>query len=444
MARKVFLSFLGAIKYDPTAYTIGSNFRSNVTCFAQEAIIQYNFGKDVRFDDVYVFATNDAEQNNYTNRNNGYGKPLIPNDGLERVLTEQQKRGAIVAFEKVHIAEGYATKEIWEVFGTVLKQLKEGDEVTLDITYGFRSLPMLGLVLLHYAKILRGIKVDAIWYGAFEAGRGERDIKRKEAEANGMTKAEADEKIYCEAPILDLKPFAELQEWINAAQTFEKAGDPSLLAELMYAAGAKEQANEMCVFFDALRSVRGRLLTTEDIDLERVIAAMEGDINPEIAPFVAPIVEKMRAKIAPFAPEKLENGFAAVQWCIDNNLVQQGYTFLQETTKSYVVWKAMGDLDLAYSQDYRDCANGALSTKVQHGEIVIGYGKIKYKATEDMEPITKFARSKQRLCKEYTKLTGEGLRNDISHGGFKTDYANSRNLKAGLQEIYTNICRELL
>src|SRR5699024_4490556 len=71
--------------------------------------------------------------------------------------------------ENIEIPNGKSTEEIWEIFQIVYDLIEKGDELLFDITHGFRSLPMLNMVLINYAKLLKEITVSGIFYGNWEA-----------------------------------------------------------------------------------------------------------------------------------------------------------------------------------------------------------------------------------------------------------------------------------
>ncbi|WP_425505358.1 CRISPR-associated DxTHG motif protein [Thermosulfurimonas marina] len=68
----------------------------------------------------------------------------------------------------MEVWEGRSEEEIRDNFRKVIENLSEGEEVFFDITHSFRSLPMLNLVALSYARVLKGIRIRGIYYGAFE------------------------------------------------------------------------------------------------------------------------------------------------------------------------------------------------------------------------------------------------------------------------------------
>ena len=169
MPRKVFISFLGNGFYEPTKYVENTTDEVKVESlrFIQEATINA-YCKDYNNNDIiYIFTTkgallnwNDGEHKNFrTNSNEWY-------EGLGSRLKGLKLD---CSFENIMIPEGQSTDEIWEIFRIVYEKLQEKDELIFDITHGFRSLPMLNMVLINYAKLLKNITVKGIYYGAFDA-----------------------------------------------------------------------------------------------------------------------------------------------------------------------------------------------------------------------------------------------------------------------------------
>ncbi|WP_457676806.1 TIGR02221 family CRISPR-associated protein [Thiolapillus sp.] len=83
-----------------------------------------------------------------------------------------------------------------------------GDEVHIDITHGFRHLPMLALLAALYLKQVRQAEITGIWYAAFDP-----DTAR--------------------APVHKLEGLLHFSEWLNALATYEHSGDYSVFAPLI-------------------------------------------------------------------------------------------------------------------------------------------------------------------------------------------------------------------
>jgi CRISPR-associated Csx2 family protein len=105
---------------------------------------------------------------------------------------------------------GYAV-QIEEQLGllqTMTAEVKAGDHVSLDITHGFRHLPMLALLSALHLRIAQHV-VDGLYYGAFEMKQD--DI----------------------APVMNLSGLLHIADWVGALNTFDKDGDYSVFAELL-------------------------------------------------------------------------------------------------------------------------------------------------------------------------------------------------------------------
>ncbi len=103
------------------------------------------------------------------------------------------------------------SEEIWDNFELLLQikeYIKEGDEIYLDMTHGFRYLPILNIFMLESLKSLQPDRftIKAILYGLFAGDRSE---------------------------IIDFKIFFDLLEWIKAINHFNHYADGWLLAALL-------------------------------------------------------------------------------------------------------------------------------------------------------------------------------------------------------------------
>jgi CRISPR-associated Csx2 family protein len=109
--------------------------------------------------------------------------------------------------------------------------INDGDEVYLDITHSFRSLPLLIMNVLNYLKDVskKNFEIKGISYGML-------DIMR---ENNGI------------APIVQLDVISELHENIKATNTFTEKADGFELAKLLQAKN-KDLANLIKNFSTAL------------------------------------------------------------------------------------------------------------------------------------------------------------------------------------------------
>lgn len=91
--------------------------------------------------------------------------------------------------------------------------LGNGEEVIMDVTHGFRHLPMLALVAARFLEKTRQVTVRQIYYGAF-------DMSQEQL-----------------TPVLELKGFLELLDWVDGLSTFDKDGDYGVFAPLLESQG---------------------------------------------------------------------------------------------------------------------------------------------------------------------------------------------------------------
>ncbi len=115
----------------------------------------------------------------------------------------------------VLIRYGVSEEEINENINIILQLnqlLSTGDELVVDVTHSFRSLPITIMNLLLYLKNVsnKNINISHIYYGMIEMSRE-----------------------YGYAPIVDLNKILELNDWIVGANTFRQYGSAYKIAELM-------------------------------------------------------------------------------------------------------------------------------------------------------------------------------------------------------------------
>jgi CRISPR-associated Csx2 family protein len=94
------------------------------------------------------------------------------------------------------------------------------DTVHLDVTHGFRHLPMLALLAALYLQHARAARVAGIWYGAFDPDTGY-------------------------APVHDLSGLLKLAEGLQALAAFDFSGDYRAFAPTLARAGHSELANKL-------------------------------------------------------------------------------------------------------------------------------------------------------------------------------------------------------
>jgi CRISPR-associated DxTHG motif protein len=409
MPGKIFISFLGTNDYKEVAY-VKEGHKAIFTKYVQIATFKICCSDYGEGDRVFIFTTPSAKKANWVDNGHIDRATNIPkgSKGLYQCF-----RDLGLDLNPIEIPEGKSEQQIWEIFQKVYACIEEGDEITFDITHAFRSIPMLTMVLINYAKLLKNIKLKGIYYGAFEV--------------------EDEQK-----PIWDLTAFSQLQDWTNAANGFVNYGNAKAvknLAQQTVLPILRNQhhqhvsiARELDKLAKNIESVSDHILTNRGAEIvearvfDRLFANLENLSDDDFIPPFQPILEKVKDKISIFNRHcNIHNGFAAVQWCLDHDLIQQGYTLLQECIISWIA--ELAGLDMK-NKEHRDQVAGAIFT-------------INHKIHEDYEKYQSVIKVlPPELASVYDSLSND--RNDINHAGFSRN-KTPENLRKVLINTFTKV-----
>jgi CRISPR-associated Csx2 family protein len=408
---KAFISFLGTNDYLDCRYSL-NNQPGKVVKYFQEDLVDRFCRQWEPEDQIRIFTTADALEKNW--KDNGHQDrktgAVLTNPGLEKRLQEMNLTASVQRYD---IPDGKDETEIWLIFQSVFDTLNQEDEIIFDITHGFRSIPMLFMALIGYARLLKNISVSGIFYGAFES-------------LGPKFKVEKIEAIQRIAPIFDLTSFGQLIQWTEATQSFVLNGSAKEFAELTRKGigpvlrDSKGQDQVAAAIGDISRSmdmISRNLLVNRGADIIRydyhqVATRLEmlEDKDIFIRPF-APLLAQIKTKIQGFAKNDIHNGFKAVEWCVRHGLYQQAITMLQETMVTFFLDRENRDWGIKAN---RDAVSDAVSiacyrertVNEKHPEADLVHRLLK-------DPLIKaFAPDLEAL---------RGLRNDVNHGGYLTE-----------------------
>lgn len=424
MGRRVFLSILGVAFYQKCRYG-KEDFVGTETPFVQKNLLEYLQQKEgwSREDQVLVFLTDKARECNWdkdlVSRYNPRDQKDVPYIRLEKLLLDMG-----ISYQAVSIPEGKDSGEMWNLFEVIYEQLQEGDELYLDITNSFRYLPMLLVVLVNYAKLLKDVKVRAIFYGNYEARDTEINI----------------------APIMDLLPLSVLQDWTLATSDYLRYGQVSKLHELTETSMAPimrnsetrtKDAESLRQFVNKLKEMveeritcRGRQIV--DSKNLRTVEMNANKIQEVMIVQFKPLFEKIKESLKDFdARENVLNCIKAAKWCFDNKLYQQATTLLEEGLITVLCQH--------YQLDYKD---------VDKRNIITGCIAVKTKKKEACQDDEKSSEKKEVRARiladdalwnnpEYISLLQKvvELRNDYNHAGFRKQTFSSKTIIEKVEEL---------
>ncbi len=339
--RRVFLSCLGTTNYVKVPYSALNQAEkevvetSDATAFIQVARLKALQARNERPESVIILTTDAARTRNVQRVETAYDP--MPKDvylGLDvelDALNHESKKSLMP------IPEGATVGELWQIFNTVLEQTKEGDELYLDITHGFRSLSAILIVALSFALKARKATLKEVSYGAWEAIKpaSNRDPR----------------------PTFDLTPFFVLNDWTDAVNVFRVSRDLRPLAEVISKQSrhlrSRHRQNTPESFSkatDALNTLAETLVLcaipnianhaqSARESLENMSLQLTSPDYFELAPaqyLISEIINEIRHLEGGTHKEwkDIDSALAATAWSFQGRAYQPAITFLRETLTS--------------------------------------------------------------------------------------------------------------
>ncbi len=427
MARKVFISILGAGLYKSCKYA-KNDFCSIETNFIQYATLNYlNANSWPEESRAFILLTDKARNDNWDVKNSmrydHVKEAEVRYEGLKKIIEDANFPFPV---EDISIPDGKNEEEMWEIFKTAYNLLEKGDELYLDLTHSFRYLPMLILVLGNYAKFLKNATVCSLTYGNYEAKDSSTNI----------------------APIVNLLPLSSLQDWTFATADFLKNGYADRLVELSKRLIAPLMRNEE-TRIDDLKRLRSLINLLESFSMDmrtcrglNVIKAQTTEkakqeisaLQTVVIPQLKPVFEKLMESIMHFGdPGSIKNPFEAAQWCYDNQMYQQATTFLEEGVISFFSYRHHIDLDDRKKRELVTSAFYIVTNNTAEAE---------WKVADEnrallREIVNDEILSDPKLIKKFNVLVN--LRNDYNHCGMRKNVLNPSDIKTKIEDCIKTI-----
>ena len=368
MAR-LFISFLGKGNYQPCKYSFGDIPPVEQVNFVQEAIARKICANWSGEDRIRVFCTDESERKNWL------GPEGNSEEGLEHKLMHLKIKPSI---ESVKIPIGKQEDEIREIFNITYDTIQDNDEIIIDITHSFRSIPFIVSAVINYAQTLKNISVQGIYYGAYEARDTETNI----------------------APIT--KP-----------KMIESKGRD------MQGKGLDEFSKGLKKTSRILKLNRGGLIISELDDFTDRIKLITPYIDQY--PLLEKLLERIKKKTSGFKKGEISNIKEGIKWCAEHNLVPQYLTCLHEGVITY--------LCIYLGKDFTDKKNRDLmSQAVNIRTEKIPKERWNKEAKKNPEVVTKVCELiDNETAKDLDRLWK--LRNDINHCGMLKNARDDKKLE---------------
>ena len=155
---------------------------------------------------VSIFLTKEACGNNWEDHMETGTMGL--DSELRTFVGEYPEREILI--EIVEIPAGKNKKEQDEIFDAMFRNIEEGETIYFDVTHGFRSIPMLALTIVNYARVVKNAQVGGLYYGAFDA---------KDEETGNV-------------PLFDMTYCDSILQWTGAAESFISSGSSKQVKDL--------------------------------------------------------------------------------------------------------------------------------------------------------------------------------------------------------------------
>jgi CRISPR-associated Csx2 family protein len=387
----------------------------------------------------------------------------IGEQGLRSALAEKQ----IACLESI-IPDGVKEDELWDIFDKIGENVPKGAKVVLDVTHGFRSLPLVMLLSCAYFKTSGQFELSNIYYGAF--------IPRPRVPTNPPTTqpvvdiATPDPVAYA----VDLTPMLTLFAWANAVDVFKKSGDLRQMARLLedrhkelFATRTVDTSsnlplrplgNQMKKLIDALELGRLESIAKPVQETRRLVDEVHGAAERWVKPFVSQIEAVLKA-LDQFQISMDEQNvhkwliaqFELIEWYYQKNYYMQAGLLLREWIISYVAsqepeFADRSVQDIFNDKDVREAVTKKLNEVSRVGEeisevsrLVAELGKKLNKMSgivKDLNGIPHFeihpntASSFRGIWDEIVEL-----RNDLAHLGHRKQSDTAQTIKSKIEGL---------
>ena len=457
-----FIAALGTSCYNTCNYQL--NDKTVTTSFIQKALLNMlSFGQG---DKVTILLTKSARKINWEDsiysakdisalkRFASEGE-VLPEEGgkKEGLRSIIQRNFPSVTVNDITIPDGKTEDEIWRTFEIVYKQIGEKDDIYFDITNGFRSLPMLAMTILNYSKVLKKVSIKGIYYGALEA----------KDKSTGIV------------PVFNLTACNDIMDWTVAADNFIHYGNSDRIGELCknssdkaFTKAWKNKLRKVVNLTNCIETSRGMekdSASNKENSIKKAYvefkdSPLQAQNSDSVEKIVLPLYQKIEERASVFDKKSnFEIGMATVEWSIQNGMIQQGFTALLETIKTFLCNQyGMGEHDFETRElvvanvlnTVKRC-NNAMKSEIdsiflreQALEKEEVYQDLwKYFRDENTAECVSSCKDKARqLAFEVPKslffLYGEigDYRNDMNHFGFKKQPKKPDTLHKKLKECY--------
>jgi len=241
---------------------------------------------------------------------------------------------------------GKNNQEIFENLSIIMdlqKEIQPGDEIYLDITHGFRSIPLFMYLMIDFIQTLRkeeSIQLSGIFYGMFEAQDPETSI----------------------APVVDLNPLFQITQWTKGIYEFTNYGNVDLMVKLLKDSKLKDTMKDISdltslIFIKNLRS-----------QLDRLKELIDDEVPSPLFPYVKPKIQEF-ADFFKGVGSGAKFQFRLAEWYFQHGRYANGFICLAEsivTQIAYLYKKSGANIDYSKSIDRSIISNIIIKDRMKN------------------------------------------------------------------------------
>jgi CRISPR-associated Csx2 family protein len=314
--RKVFLSFLGLGQFDKvtkkyqyreTVYELAGQL-SSPTRFVQIAEQQL-LGRDF-FDIFFIAATDKSAKAHFE----------FVRDQLASC------RGEVCLLS---LDENMSEAGQWGWFEKIFNVMEDGDELCVDLTHGYRSVPVIFSAAINFLQKTKNITLTHVFYGAFEEDKQH-------------------------APLVDMKSFFDINIWTDAVARLVNDADAGGIANAADKTN-KYQFSELAnpVFVKGCSAVTRRIksvdvnnVADDVVTLLQQIEMMKEDCSTGTAILLDLVRDKFVPLVSPQTGNPDRNRYtldyfkiqlSLARLLIEHGLFMQAFTVMREWLSSLVM-----------------------------------------------------------------------------------------------------------
>jgi len=296
------------------------------------------------------------------------------NEAIDRYLKKMNPTATGGSCCKL-IQKGKNAEEIMEnfiIFMEFSQLIKPGDELYLDITHSFRSIPLFLYVLIDFVQTLRkdeNIQLSGVYYGMLEAKN------------DNVT------------PVVDLKALFEVTQWTRGVYEFIHYGHAELFAQLIDDNSYKDSLKNISDLADLnhIKSLKSKV----DQFRSKMGQGYEHKNGLPIFPYLKPHLNHFFGYFEG-ADTDAKFQFQLAKWFFDHKRYANGYICLAESMITHVAY--------VYSKVERNVDIGEFTVRENIKNIMNHY--LQTNSNQHYQKMHK-------LYKDVSKY-----RNNIAHAGF--------------------------